>query len=270
MLTRCQALSDELSRHSLHGAALSESMCHLKMEAGRFARGDEAMGAELERFTESSEQTFRLCETAYTTIYLKMYLALEPPRRHSQTAKLKASGVPIDPASALNVVESGQGEEATLFITLYNDNATLSKFPPSELLAVPQIEEKVEDIERYYEGKCQAVATYHQSYEVLLAGADSLALAGLQVSQATYLVKECLPLFTDEETVTALAVALEQFDASTRGTVATRREEARNCRLYRDNVSSKFNVVARLRENMLRAYYLSRLRRPSERVAPAF
>jgi hypothetical protein len=235
------------------------------MEAGRFARGDEAMGAELERFTESSEQTFRLCETAYTTLYLKMYLALEPPRRHSQTAKLKASGVPIDPASALNVVQS-----ATLFITLYNDNETLSKFPPSELLAVPQIEEKVEDIERYYEGKCQAVATYHQSYEVLLAGVESLALAGLQVSQATYLVKECLPLFTDEETVTALAVALDQFDNAIQGTMATRREEAHNCRLYRDNVSSKFNVVARLRENMLRTYYLSRLRRPSERVAPAF
>jgi len=268
-LGRCQAIVDELTRNSLHARGLIESMCLLKLEADLFQERNEALVREMDRFVEEFEVMCQLCRDTYTTLYLKMYTALDPPSTKSQNTKLKASSVPIDPTSALNIVQNN----VEMTIPLYNDNETLTKFPLSELSKVPQIVEKTASLESYYQAQCLTVHTYQESYARLVSASERLSLERMQVSQDIYQVREHLEVFSQpsmEQAVLALEVALDQLDASVGKCAKERCEEVGHCRLYRDNVSSKFNVAARLKENMLRTYYLSTLHKRREGVAPAF
>lgn len=264
-LARCQSLADELAFDSLFGDSLLECVCHLKQLCDVCVRQEAAMCAALRDFATRSEQTFQLCHTTYCTLYLKMYNAMGQGGGTAEATKLSA--VPIDPNSALNLVQWNADE---MRITLYNDNETLFKFAPSELAAKEGIATLVDDMEAYYDAQCDAIEDFYEAYTALVTRADHLKLDVLRVAQQTVQVKDVLTQLPSDAKTLALAVALAQLRASAESASEARHQEAANCRQMVANASAKFNCCARLKDAMLRPYHLSQAHRCTGLVSPLF
>lgn len=265
---RVQSLADELASQSLFGATLLESICYLKMQCDKFATCDTTAVDTLQRFVATTEQMYELCKTTYCTLYLRMYALLG-----KNPGQLKHSAVAIDPASALNIVQW----EEQIKITLYNDNETLFKFATSELLTHEGIEEKTAALESYYNDQCATVQRYFQSHREMLNQSTLLTICGIQVAYQVTRVKETLKMMAgedadtdDDSTTQPLAVALDQLTATVEEIYVKRRQQIINCQRMVDNTSAKFNCCARLKDTMLRPYYLSRAHRCGPHIKPLF
>ncbi len=250
-VARCQALADELATCALHGVTLLDAVCHLRTACDTFETANRAVVQELERFREAAEQAFQLCHQTYCTLWLRMYAVLGDD---SATRQRNAASVPIDPACALNLADW----QPTL--TLYNDNETLFKFAPSELLQRPGVAVAVDAIEQYYDTQCDAIETFQTQYTALVTRSTELRLHGLRAMQQAVRVTEVARLFGDAGSL--LTVALAQLRVTVEDIYSRRHTEAQNCHTMVTNCQAKFNCCARLKDTMLRPYYLSRSRQP--------
>lgn len=284
-LRECQAAVDEATRASLCAPSLAVTAARLKLECDQFAHRWRAAGRALDEFTAATETLFETCEQAYATLYLKMYQALgngggaggggggAEGATGPAPAKLRTSGVAIEPASALNVVLSGAEEmgwpggsaatitEPLIRVSLYNDNETLIKMPQSNLAsgAVPQADAVVIELERFFLQHCDTLQEYYLEYENLLSLPGPLSLLRLRLQQTALAMRGgCAALDASGGVVAALGRLCDQTD-----TLYLAREQAcSDCRLMRDNASAKWLEAVRLKDNMLRAYYLTRLHQP--------
>ena len=263
-LTRCQSLADELASQSLFGANLLETVCHLKVQCDVFTTRDIACDVQLQAFVTKTEEIYELCKTTYCTLYLRMYALLG-----KSNGRLKNSGVAIDPCSALNIVQW----EEQIKVTLYNDNETLFKFATTELLQHEDIEQKTAELELYYTEQCAAIQRYFQLHRELLRHSTLLTLCGMQVAHQIARVKETLQMVQGDDDDTALqplSVALDQLTTTVETVYLRRRQQVINCQRMVDNCSAKFNCCARLKNTMLRPYYLSRAHCCGPHVKPLF
>jgi hypothetical protein len=263
-LARCQALADELSGQSMAGTDLLDAVCHLKLQCLAHARHDAALQLALEQFVQASEQCYRQCRLVYQTLYARVFHALGGPPPTPETVET----VEIDPACALSVVQ------VDVQLTLYNDNETLSKLAPSELTGLPQSAEQCEALEQYYDEQALGLERYEAQHEALLQRSSALTLHGLQTAQQVARCRDALHglgLCAEHEAVLALSVALDQLQASLADGVALRETQAANCAQQVDNACAKFLECGRLKEKLLRAYYLDRAhQRRTQNVAPLF
>jgi len=253
-LTRCQALADELGGQSMAGPDLLEAICHLKLYCHAHHERDTAMHQALEQFVRASEQCYSLCRTVYQQLYIRVFKALG-----GEPLDGAVDSVEIDPTSALSLVQAGP----VVQITLYNDNETLAKLAPSELLALPNAAEQCDALEEYYDEQALAVEQYERLYDALLQQAGHLQLHAMQVGQQVARCRQALEglgLAPEHEAVLALSVALDQLDGAICQAVQSRVTQARNCELQVDNACAKFLECGRLKEKLLKSYYTGRAR----------
>jgi hypothetical protein len=263
-----QALTqlDIVHRASLCGPQLMLLYGELRQSTRDYITLQRTSAQSIEMFVHASIQQFNQCPHVYTAMYSRVYQALD---RSKRPAGIKQSGIPLDPQSALNVVECGP----TVRIELHNDNETLLKFPPSSLYRVPDIEPVVHAVESFYDKQCAAV---HVDY------AGKLRDIRAQVAEEVRLTSDVGNLLSQIEL--ALGQLPEWGKDARLGDLLqqTRRinglseinhalgEQRENCETYLHNVHAKFMVATQLRDNMLRPYDLTRLHQQSETMGSIF
>ena len=273
------ATVDRLQRTARCGPSLALHYCEVRRAVLQYVATQRAHQTAVDEFVVESVRLFRQCEEVYAALYVAVYEALDRNARRRQTsgverASIKASSVPIDPQSALNVVECGDAADGRLYVTLHNDNETLLKFPPSALFRQEGIGATVDAIEAFYARQCEAIhVTYmarlhtiraHSREQTELAAslADAVRLACVALRASTLEEEEA-----EEAEVYAQTERLVEYSASVNAEQATKRA---NCELFQANVHAKFLVCAQLMDNMLRPYHLTRLHQASATVDSVF
>lgn len=247
--------------------------------------------AVIEAFVQASLAQFAQCTTTYTSLYAQVYEAMDRAKRSKLSdmmgdgntkPAIKQSSVPLDPQSALNVVECGtrdgrdmQQDDSgapTVYIKLHNDNETLLKFPPSSLYRVPHIGQTVRQVDATFDKHCEVIhgdymTQLHQiraqvvseaSLTTLVSDAIASCRAAVTIShEASGALDE---LYDMARRINALMVSLN----------ALLGEQRLNCETYAANVHAKFMVPVQLYDNMLRPYNLTRLHQQTEHVSSLF
>lgn len=276
LLARSKALADALSGQSMTGPDLLDCICHLNAQYTRHQIRVSESRQSMDAMVRLTEQWFTRCVQIYTEISLRVYdmlggldgdAAVRPNRAMTQAT------VDIDPACALSLIQAGP-----VIATLYNDNATLAKWAPSELLPLPNAEAECEALEEYFDEQASAVEEYQLVYEALLrqygsAGGKnhvhSLELQQ-QVSRCIEAVRN-LALPPQDESIHAITVALEMLQGVLTQQDEHRCRESKNSEEMIDNVCAKFLECARLKEKLLNSYYIERARqRRVTHLAPHF
>lgn len=284
-LRRVLALADAAQRDAQCGPALMLLCGELRHATRTYIALQRQNATAVESFVHLSvHHQFPQCTQAYTTMYVRVYEAMERAKRarglnpifarssegESGRAPIKQSSVPLDPQSALSVVDCA--DSGSVCVTMHNDNEAVLKFPPSALYRVPHIEQAVQSLELYYDEQCDAI---HLEYLGLLdairqqhVAQDCMTTSLGDIVDRIQLAVAALPAAS--EATTAMAQAAQQLKEPVARLNQLLGAQRANCETYADNVHAKFMVAVQLKDNMLRPYNLTRLHQQSDAIGSIF
>lgn len=236
-LTSLQSYSDAAYRRGERGDVFLCQISQLKLQYDQFIAHHTALHQSIEKWVNQSIALFQRCDVAYQTIFLMTYASMERPRRVNDPSPiLKPANVPIDPESALNLIDF----EQAMRMTLYNDNETLYKFPPSNLTKVKNIEARLAEIETFYANECLVI--------------DEHLSQCRQIEENYQLLEDIEHLMSELPEIEVF----DQFIMSLHHISHLHTKEKENCRLYADNLTAKMLVVSQLKDNLFRAFYYTK------------
>jgi hypothetical protein len=273
-LSRVQTAADEMNRLSLCGQWLPLTVARLKLECNLFTQEAQLLSTAAQQFVADTEKMYELCDEAYRELFLKMYRALGGDAAEKGGA-LRPSGVPIDPASALNYIQTGMEQAQltpTVYFTLYNDNEALIKLPQSSLAKVPNIDAQIEEMDRFFLAHCDTIHCYYLTYQRLLDALDPLSLSRFQVHQTVATIHITLslppqPPCSEEAADTTglhneLLAATRELTTCADNLYLTRKQECYNLLHYRDNTTAKWMESVQLYHKMTHTYRLATVHAP--------
>lgn len=292
------ASADEAQRDCLCGPLLMSLYGELRCTVQTYVTQQRLNAVSIEAFVRHSVQhQFGQCTQTYTAMYAHVYEAMERAKNRKDVFGplsgggrngIKQSSIPLDPQSALNVVECGD-PASTIHITLHNDNEAVLKFPPSSLYRVPDIDKTVQSLENFYDKQCDVI---HVDYLGRALGdvqqqyveQDRLTVAIERLVQNDIAPTiQSLPSYnnsnsnSNENDNDNVSFSLSLLLDTTRQLLEPLlplnlllAEQRLNCQTYADNVHNKFMVAVQLKDNMLRPYNLTRLHQQTNAIGSIF
>lgn len=291
LLQKHQTLVDTLFRETLCGSLTQVLTAQLKMAHSEYMDLHLDDWEERKALVKECISLWKECESIYHTLYRMAYDALEKPkdplfigprpRPNPSTLKgrskwdpewvemvlpppiKKLYNAPIDPASALNIIERSN-ERGDISIKLYNDNETLFRYSTSSFSEIKDAQQKVDGMENFYETEAMRIGEFlgRVQIKVMGLGPSELNEEMKTAREKLFINIQCLL----KEGVVKMDGLVESLLAIER----ERGEERRNLLAYWGNLVAKFNEVSRLRDNLLRSYHLTTTQTRSERVISLF
>lgn len=268
LLSHIQASADSLFRDSLCGFKTLSLISQLKS----FHRSYREF-FPLD-FPERLEcvQYWKECELIYCNLYLMAYKSLDRSRvvrkEGEEEITLKTSGVPIDPASAFNIIETGNDVR----IRLFNDNEALQKYEKSFLLNVRNIKEKIIGIENYYEEECEKLSIFISRIKIIINEPDKMLPEQRAMKNSiSLLLTEIGQSFTlHEESIGIFLSQLDSYDKLWEKLEREKSQQRKNCSTYLDNLMATFTEVSLLRDKLVKSYKLSEFQKKNETIESLF
>jgi hypothetical protein len=259
-LKRSQICLSTIQEHidSLHyrGQCGDQLLCNIasmKEKHIDFISHHEKLHESLAQWVEESVALFPQCTLLYQKIFMQLYSLLERPRQSNEsTPILKISSVPFDPQSALNITEY----DTDIHISIYNDNETLFKFPPSHLYNVKNVESTLSSIEDDYKKGCQSIYTHIDKYEILTAPNT--------MQEQIVIFEKIITQSIDIKISDKLDELIDHYIQSLNIITETHQQEKTNCLVYIDNLMAKMTCVSQLKDNLLRSYHYTKTQRISQ------
>jgi hypothetical protein len=303
------SLVDRAQREALCGPQMLLHYSALRRLVQEYVGLQRENQAALEHFVAESLRLFSHCEQVYATMYATVCQAVERSKQRKgnvsdttttipisvittnnhngegKTAKGGKSSVALDPQSALNIVECepphektmALGNESSLKIKLHNDNEALLKYPPSLLYQVPNIEQVVQSLEKYYEKECELI---HVGYAGKLVEIHQQPLLECTVTRQLLdqiTVIEDAWLSVEPVLGERLPDLINEIKERTAGLCrhpplvnGIKQQQRSQCKTFEANVHAKFLCCVQLKDNMLRSYNLTRLQQRTGVVAAVF
>lgn len=273
LLAHCKGLADELASQSMTGPDLLDCVGHLKMQYSCYESYESSLQRAIDSFVTASETQFSRCVEVYRQISVRVYNMLGDGDNGPPVALDDASAtVDIDPACALSVVQAGP---EPVRVTLYNDNATLAKLAPSQLMLLPNATADCEELEEYYDQEAQRAEAHELLYNQLQRQCEQFTVQTLQLQQQVARCSQALaqlglsPL--SNETVLVMGLRLDELMVALDEPAQRHTVQVTHCGRLVDIACAKFLECARHKEKLLNGYYTERARqRHQANLAPHF
>ena len=240
-LSLLQSHIDFLYRKGECGDLLQCQVSKLKMSYNNFMVHHRDSHQLLAEWVSNTIVLYHECEAMYQGIYISFYTA----SNNSHQTVLKPSAVPIDPESALNIIDYDE----SIRITLHNDNETLMKFPQTYLQNIKTVDSLSKDIDNYYEMKCLIIDGHVERYREICN----------TIENNTIIMKD-INLYLSQ---IGSGLLNEEFSRNLYSINNLQNEEKLNCLSHLDNLMAKMLVVSQLKDRLFRAYNLTKTQKIS-------
>lgn len=194
-------------------------------------------------------------QQCFSEIYHMAYQLTERPKLNNNnnnnqptSSSSQKPSIPVDPESAFNILQVG----GDVRVRMYNDNETLLHYKPSVLLSRPNISERIEKIQDYYDEECERMAEFIAKFSAVLHDTERMSDSLRKAREHWLRVMRLLD--KEEGGEGGLRKRLrEQVEIVEKERV----KERENMRDYPENIVSRFNECPQLLDNLLRSYRLT-------------
>lgn len=254
-LSECQSLVDSLWRESRCDDYFLVVMSEVKL------LHDDLMEFYEVEWTEQTSLISR-CIAGWNhtvAIYQKIYTMSTKLSLLKKSPVDEGASVPIEPCSALNTVDIDN-----IHIILYNDNESLMKYNPSELLS---LSEEISIVEAYYEKECREMSVLLESFQFVQ---EPARMSTEQSEKRERFLRKLRDMSEMEECSAELRDGLLVV-AKTLTAIEKEWYQVRvNIKPYVDNLLAKFTESTRLIDNLFRAYHLTLAKKRSTKIKSIF